>query len=75
VSDPVERWCRNVLPGVRSNPLPTCRSPRWLVSRGRITEARAVLLSLRGDEVAAETELEGIQAAIEESREWHWLVT
>jgi MFS family permease len=35
-------------------------SPRWLVTKGRTTEALKVLTSLRGDEVAAKVELHQI---------------
>jgi MFS family permease len=42
-------------------------SPRWLVTKGRTTEALKVLTSLRGDEVAAKVELHQILTASDHS--------
>jgi MFS family permease len=38
-------------------------SPRWLVERGRVDEAYAVLVHLRGPEADVEVEISGIRAA------------
>lgn len=42
-------------------------SPRWLMTKGRKEEARAVLRSIRGNDAAAEKELDDIQRVCDES--------
>lgn len=42
-------------------------SPRWLVTKGRVEEARRVLLGLRGDEGLAESELATIEHTVAET--------
>lgn len=45
--------------------LVTPYSPRWLMTKGREEEARAVLMTIRGgDEAAVEAELDGIRDAV-----------
>ncbi len=44
--------------------LRTPRSPRWLVARNRIAEARSVLASFGTDEGSVEREIEAIQASL-----------
>ncbi|OJA12603.1 hypothetical protein AZE42_08328, partial [Rhizopogon vesiculosus] len=46
-------------------------SPRWLVQRGRIDEARAVLQRLRGNSGLVEEELRLIQGSLEEQSREH----
>lgn len=51
-----------LLAGVLAMP----ESPRWLVLRGRASEAVAVLVRLRGDAAAGEREAEAIRSAVAE---------
>jgi len=44
-------------------------SPRWLIMRGRREEARAVLVSLRGDEAIANAELRDIEGQLTERQQ------
>ena len=43
-------------------------SPRWLVSKGKITEAKKVLLKIRAADELPEQELQEIQRAVNEEK-------
>lgn len=53
-------------------------SPRWLVAKGKVEQARQVLMKLRGSELMADEEVEEIQKSVMEeqrSNENFWAVT
>ena len=43
-------------------------SPRWLVSKGKISEAKKVLLKIRAADELPEQELQEIQRAVNEEK-------